>query len=164
MVRHSRSTKTLSRQAPLPSMLSFADGDRAPLSPSASSAFSRAGGRSYIPRQPVGRATCGSRQRGTADAAGPDGASPPDRGKPEIVNTGTNAPVLALRRSWSRLAMTGPHGCMPMWADTLRLRFAPSEEGAWLQWRAFDRAVKPVRNQVCVAGRRLPVNATFLGE
>jgi hypothetical protein len=52
------------------------DGDRAPLSPSAASAFSHAGGRSCTPRQPAGLSAFASRRRETpgASTAGPRAA------------------------------------------------------------------------------------------
>jgi hypothetical protein len=50
------------------------DVDRAPLSPSASSASSRDAARPCIPRQPAGLATFASRRRGNPDAAGRGGA------------------------------------------------------------------------------------------
>src|SRR5207342_2608759 len=58
---------------------SYADGDRAPLSPSASSASSRDDGRSCTPRRPAGLATFANRRKETPDAAGRDVASPPGR-------------------------------------------------------------------------------------
>jgi hypothetical protein len=53
---------------------SCADGDRAPLSPSASSAYSRDAVRPCTPRQPTGLATFASRRRENLDVTGRGGA------------------------------------------------------------------------------------------